>query len=465
MKRYYTLYSIMLLFLVGVLTACSLKQPEEQISTESIVETSTILTSETKKEEASIAETKEVDRLQIAEDLLKELIEKNYQELSNKFNFDATMQTLIEKDQLKGNFETVFQTLGELKERKQSFEEQSNGIQIIQIPCIFENQSLNFQIIYNTKDEISGITIGAFRMFKEKPENITEIEVELKLDDTHILPGTLTIPKDQENYPAVVLIHGSGASSRDEILGNITVFRDIAWKLAERGIASYRYDKRTYVYQIEPSDKKEFDIYDETVDDAVKAIKMLREYEGITSVFALGHSQGGEMMPAIAKAGEPDGCILLAAPAGNLYDTLIRQINFLQGLKLQPQEVYSEMLEDVEKLNHLEELSDDEMVMGMYKQYWQSLFFYNPIEEAKDLSIPVLVLQGEEDYQVIMEDFDLWRKAFQEKENWKFISYPRLTHAFSDGVYENGPTDYYGDKQVSENVIRDIAEFIVNAAK
>ena len=63
------------------------------------------------------------------------------------------------------------------------------------------------------------------------------------------LNGQLVLPDDlTERVPAVVFVHGSGPSNMDEQIYSLTPFKDLAEGLAERGIASIRYDKRTYAY-------------------------------------------------------------------------------------------------------------------------------------------------------------------------------------------------------------------------
>ncbi len=63
------------------------------------------------------------------------------------------------------------------------------------------------------------------------------------------LDGLLTIPESGgAPYPAVVLVHGSGFSDMDSRVYAARPFKDIAEGLAERGVASIRYDKRTFSY-------------------------------------------------------------------------------------------------------------------------------------------------------------------------------------------------------------------------
>ena len=63
------------------------------------------------------------------------------------------------------------------------------------------------------------------------------------------LNGLLTLPDNITNpVPAVVFVHGSGASNMDEKVGKLTPFKDLAQGLARHGIASVRYDKRSFAH-------------------------------------------------------------------------------------------------------------------------------------------------------------------------------------------------------------------------
>ena len=61
-----------------------------------------------------------------------------------------------------------------------------------------------------------------------------------------------------------------------------------------------------------------------------------------------------------------------------------------------------------------------------------------------------------------MEDYEIWKEALGEKENWKMISYPGLTHPFTSGQKAEGAEVYSREAKVDEQVIEDIAEFINN---
>ena len=63
------------------------------------------------------------------------------------------------------------------------------------------------------------------------------------------LNGLLTLPAHASRpVPAVVFVHGSGSSNMDEKVGKLTPFQDLAEGLAKHGIASIRYDKRSFAH-------------------------------------------------------------------------------------------------------------------------------------------------------------------------------------------------------------------------
>ena len=72
-----------------------------------------------------------------------------------------------------------------------------------------------------------------------------------------------------------------------------------------------------------------------------------------------------------------------------------------------------------------------------------------------------MLLQGEEDYQVTLEDFGIWKDALGEKENWQMISYPGLTHVFTAGRKTEGAEVYSRPGRMDTRVIQDIADFIL----
>jgi len=116
---------------------------------------------------------------------------------------------------------------------------------------------------------------------------------------------------------------------------------------------------------------------------------------------------------------------------------------------------------ELDKLQELDTLNEDDTVAGVYSAYWKWLADYDILQAAEEIAEPVLLLQGEEDYQVTLEDFGIWKEALGGKENWQMISYPGLTHVFTAGRKTEGAAVYARSDRMDGRVIQDIADFVV----
>ena len=362
---------------------------------------------------------------------------------------------------------------GAVKEVGAAYEEEIQGYRAFHIPCVFAVRSLD--VILVTQDgEIAGLNFGAFTGQEEKEESDVFDEIELALPVPSLdgeLPGTLTVPKGEGLFPAVILVHGSGPNDRDETVGSQKPFKDLAEGLAGQGIAVYRFDKRTYVYGGELSADHHATLMDESVEDAVNAVQLISRQEKIDPdrIYVLGHSLGGNAIPAIARELEKApvkacGFIMMAASPRPLDVLMREQYDFLYSLLpeiTEEQQAEKEAIfSDLDKLENLDEMTEDDAVMGVYAPYWKWLKEYDILQAADKISSPVLLLQGEEDYQVTMEDFGIWKDNFGEKDNWQLISYPGLTHAFTPGKKTEGAAVYSRAEKIDAQVIKDIAGFI-----
>ena len=258
--------------------------------------------------------------------------------------------------------------------------------------------------------------------------------------DKYKLPGTFTLPKGQNDVPVVILVHGSGSQDRDVTIGPNKFFRDMAWGLAERGIASIRYDKRTLVYGEHFAPKGSMNYDTETCDDVLGVIKLIQEIDIIDKkqIYIIGHSLGGALVPRIAqRSGDAlAGIIIAAGLARSFEDPLVEQVEYIASLR-DPSERVSKQTEDLkEQVVNLKKMGTDSfsdsipLPLGLPYDYWEFALQYKQLDVARQLSLPILVLQGERDYNVTMEDFALWRASLFRNSNVQFKSYPKLNHIF-----------------------------------
>ena len=282
------------------------------------------------------------------------------------------------------------------------------------------------------------------------------------------LPGTLAMPKDAgAGVPAVVLVHGSGPHDRDESIGPNKPFLDIARGLAAQGIAVLRYDKRTKARPQDYADGS-VTIDSETTDDAVFAVAALREAPGIdpARVYVLGHSQGAMMAPRIAaRSGHVAGLVLLAAPARPLLDILVEQsirMAVLDDAHTSDEEAaaIAKLKGQVAAIRAGGETADADTPLHQPVGYWRSTEAVDPVAEAKAVGLPMLVLQGAQDIQVVDADWQRWKAGFHDDPKVEFKLYPALNHLGMAVEGDQGLAQYEQAGHVDPALIADVAEWI-----
>jgi dienelactone hydrolase len=281
------------------------------------------------------------------------------------------------------------------------------------------------------------------------------------------LGGTLTLPVGNGPFPGVVLVHGPGPNDRDEAIFATKMFADIAEGLSSRGIAVLRYDKRTKIYGPQMSPLP-FTLNEETVEDAVRALALLRTQPGVDPgrVFVLGHSLGGYAAPRIAKRdGKLAGVIVLAGNARRLEDISLAQAEAMLasrgGGTPEQQQRLEVMKEEAAQIRNLAAGKEHpDVLLGHPVEYFLDLQGYNAPAAAKLLDLPMLFLQGDRDFQVTMADFALWKASLAGAKNVVFSEYPALNHLFTEGQGTSSPDEYRKGGNVAPEVIADLAAWI-----
>ena len=289
------------------------------------------------------------------------------------------------------------------------------------------------------------------------------------------LSGLLTLPEQTgKPIPAVVMVHGSGPSNMDEKVMKLTPFRDLAEGRASRGVASARYDKRTFAYarkmaKISPT------VREETIDDALLAVELMKKDPRIDPdrVFLLGHSMGAMLAPRIdAEGADVKGLIMLAGSPYRLEEIMLRQLaqaggkgsimKWIVGLEYK---VFSR------KFSGLYDTGDEEarkkkVAGSLTLYYFKEMGQKNALDYLLDSRKPALIMQGGKDFQVLAEDdFRVFRDKLADRRDTFFKLYPELNHLFVNAIYDDilkASKEYRVERHIGDDVIGDIASFILS---
>ena len=381
--------------------------------------------------------------------------------------FTPQMAQAVPADKLQAVWESLPKQAGRAQGRGEATVSGQGGVHVVVVPLQYANAALVAKVAVQADGTVAGFLI------QPAPPPAAAPAADAGFSERGFefagLPGTLAMPDGASAaapVPAVVLVHGSGPHDRDETIGPNRPFLDIAHGLAADGIAVLRYEKRT---RARPQDfaGDTFTMDGETTADAVAAVAALRGVAGIdpARVYVLGHSQGGMLAPRIARqSGEVAGLAMLAAPARPLLDLLLEQNRYLVGLDgtVDPAEQahLTRLQAQVDAVRGDGAVALADSPMGLPANYWRTFETVDPVADARAADVPLLLLQGGRDIQVVDADWRLWQAAFANDPRASLHHYPALNHL---GIAGEGPgniAEYQQSGQVDATLIADIAAWI-----
>lgn len=247
-------------------------------------------------------------------------------------------------------------------------------------------------------------------------------ELPVTLAGEPLLAGTLTLPDGEGPFPAVALASGSGPVDRDSNhrKARFDVARQLAHALADGGLASLRYDKRGVGES--PGDWRAAGLVD-NADDLQRAVAASagRPEVDPARLLVAGHSEGALLAAAVAARGAAGagphvaGAVLLSCSATPGEELLRWQARRLAPT-LPPvvRGLLRLLRTDLEKQvakNHrrIRATTSDIARIGGVKvnaRWTREFMAYDPREDLRRLTVPVLAITGEKDLQVPVDDLD-----------------------------------------------------------
>ncbi|MEI4804042.1 alpha/beta fold hydrolase [Bacillus sp. FJAT-51639] len=349
----------------------------------------------------------------------------------------------------------------------------------VEIKLVFEQSTVPLLIKLDPSGKIDDFQLSmsfspvADRPSYSKPESFVDKEVVVG-SGAFPLPGTLSVPKGKGPFPAVILVHASGAADQDETAYALKPFRDLAEGLASKGIAVLRYNKRTYEHGLKTELSPFYTVDKETTDDALLVTHFLQNEPMVdrNQIYILGHSQGGMMIPNMIEKDQNQniaGAIVMGGAARAFTDSVLDQLEYrlsIGAMKPEEYKFYKSQFELLNDPNFSSQNPPKDFYLGS-PVYWDSIRKIKAAEMSKEQKTPLLILQGERDYQVQSKiEIPFWKEQLKERDNVDFRLYPKLNHFFTEGDGElSKPDEYYSPANIPEYVINDIATWVQGKSK
>lgn len=280
------------------------------------------------------------------------------------------------------------------------------------------------------------------------------------------IEGTLMSPESNTSKTVALLIAGSGPTDRD---GNNPAMKNnslkmLAVELTKNGIASLRYDKRG-IGNSKSAGLKEADLrFENYVNDAKAWVDYLKKELKFNNIIVIGHSEGS-LIGMIASQEKNVNKFVSIAGAGRPADQIIRE-----QLKSQPPSVTitsNSILDELVKGKTVENVP--QMLFSLFRPsvqpYMISWIKYDPQKEIAKLKIPVLIIQGNTDIQVSLDDANRLAKALPKA---KLVIIEGMNHIMKPAPADrqmNIQTYSQPDLAIKKELIDNLIPFIHNPGK
>ncbi len=236
--------------------------------------------------------------------------------------------------------------------------------------------------------------------------------LELATDDGVRLVGTVSFPDAADEVPAALLLNGSGPLDRDSNMPGqaLDVASSLADSLAERGVASLRFDKRGVG---ESEGEYLTTSFDRETDDAAAALLALRSVQGVDPerVTIVGHSVGATIAIRLAARYEwLAGVVLLAAAATPGAEVMRIQSERIAGSLRGLQRLRARrFLRRQEKIRQALLASEGDVLDahgGLPARWFREYMAYDPEDDLSAIRCAVLAITGRSDIQVEPDDVE-----------------------------------------------------------
>ena len=274
--------------------------------------------------------------------------------------------------------------------------------------------------------------------------------------------GTLLIPSNKKKIPLAIIIQGSGATDRDGNQKNLknNSLKYLAEGLYHKNIATFRYDKGFFKQVLDGTfDEREVD-FNDFIKDAINVVDFFKEDQRFSELIIIGHSQGSLVGMIAAQENSVSKFISLAGAGQEIDDVVIDQLkNQSPALVENARKSFDDLRVNGLAQNYSPFLAA--IFRPSLQPFMISWMNYNPQIEIAKLTIPVLIINGNNDLQVQVSEAEKLKNA---KPDAKLVIIPNMNHLFKeikDGLIENQKS--YNDEglPIMKKLIKTIKLFIL----
>lgn len=241
--------------------------------------------------------------------------------------------------------------------------------------------------------------------------------------DPYKLDGMLTIPTGADKPPVVILVDGRDDADMDGTIGTAgnTPLRDIAYGLANKGVASLRYNRRKQQYEKQISSLA--GTYDTYLKDLSYVVNDLYNDSRIDKerIFVLAEGKAADALPALVKMKNKRiaGVLLVGARPASVAE---------------------------------KDYTDSKKDITAYASYWMD----------ENSTLPMFILRGEADFETSHNEYEKWRTVLQGRAHIDYREYKNLNHYLIKTNNQKDATDYDTVGKVSTEVCQAMAKWVLN---
>lgn len=298
-------------------------------------------------------------------------------------------------------------------------------------------------------------------LYAQSRDSFPETEIILE-KDAYNLRGTLIEPAAAEPH-LVVIISGSGPTDRDgnnESMKNNSL-KFLAEALFKEGLASFRFDKRGIAGSASAFLNEADMVFEDFSEDVADWIRLINKEGKFKKVSIIGHSEGALIGTLAAQKTDIYRFVYLAGQGFPIDEILKEQ------LKDQPPMVKEAAFPILDSLKAGKTVDNvNPMLSALFRPsvqpYLISWMKYDPVAELAKVDAPVLIIQGDKDIQVSVENAHKLHAGVTSSKLEIIEGMNHVLKPSGDDYSENLSTYNNPELSISTGLVEKIAGFLKN---